>query len=63
MREQSPRHQREFPDRVFGMLPDHWNGLRPGDVVSRRPVGLPFGSVEVFLDDLLSPRQSVAFRT
>ena len=29
----------------------------------RLPVVLPIGSLEVFLDDLLSPRQSVSVRT
>src|SRR5579872_2806500 len=36
------------------MPPDHWNGLRRGDVVARRPVLLPIGSIEVLLDDLLA---------
>jgi len=30
------------------------------DVISRRPVVLPIGSIEVFLDDLLPARKSVA---
>ena len=42
------------------MLANHWNGLGRGDVVPRVPVVLPIGSVEVLLDDLFSPGQSVA---
>ena len=42
------------------MLPYHRDGLGRGDVISWRPVVLPLGAVEVFLDDLLPPRESVA---
>jgi hypothetical protein len=42
------------------MLADHWDWLRGSNVVSRIPVVVPRGAVEVFFDDLLSPGQPVA---
>jgi hypothetical protein len=42
------------------MLADHWDKLGRRNVVPWRPVVLPIGSVEVFLDDLLPPRQPVS---
>ncbi len=42
------------------MLADDRDWLGRRDVVARRPVVLPIGSLEVFLDDLLPPRESVA---
>jgi hypothetical protein len=42
------------------MLADHRDGLGRSDVEPRVPVVLPIGSVKLFLDDLLSPGQSVA---
>ena len=59
-RNQSPPHQRHIAPRFLRMLADHRDGLRRSDVVPRRPVVLPIGSVKLFLDDLLSPGQSVA---
>jgi len=41
------------------MLTDDWDWLGRGDIVPRTPIILPISSVEVFLDDLLPPRQSV----
>lgn len=41
------------------MLADHRDGLSWGDVVPWRPVVLPIGGVEAFLNDLLPPRQPV----
>lgn len=41
------------------MLPDHRDWLRGSDVVAGTPIVIPRGSLEVFLDDLLPPRQSV----
>jgi hypothetical protein len=59
-RNQSPPHERQLADRLLGILADDRDGLGQGDVEAWRPVLLPIGSLEVFLDDLLSPRQSVA---
>ena len=42
------------------MLPHDRNGLCRGDVEAWRPIVLPIGSVEVLLDDLLPPRESIA---
>lgn len=42
------------------MLPHDRNGLCRSDVVPRRPVVSPIGSVKLFLDDLLPSRKSVA---
>jgi hypothetical protein len=41
------------------MLADHRDWLGRGDIVPRTPMILPIRSVEVFLDDLLPPRQLV----
>jgi hypothetical protein len=57
---ESPAHQREFSDRLFGILADHWDRLGWGNVVVGTPLFLPRRAIEVFHDDLLSPRQSVA---
>lgn len=42
------------------MLPDHRDWLRGRDVVARVPIASPRGGIELYLDDLLSARQSVA---
>ncbi len=42
------------------MLADHWDGLSWSDVIAWIPVVFPVGSIEMFLDDLFPPRQSVA---
>jgi hypothetical protein len=42
------------------MLADDWNGLGGGDVVARSPVGFVGSAVEIFLDNLLSPRESIS---
>jgi hypothetical protein len=36
--DQAPTHQRQFPARFLRILPDHWNGLSRGNVVTRSPV-------------------------
>src|SRR5215469_6426700 len=56
----SPTHSRNLTDWFLRMLPDHRDWLRGSDVVPGTPVVLPIGSVEMLLDYLLSPRQSVA---
>ena len=48
------------PDGFLRMLADDRDRLGRGDVVTRAPVFFPGDAVEVFLDKLLSPRQSVA---
>jgi len=60
VRNESPLHQRNLADWLLEMPPDHRDWLRGCDVVSRRPVVLLILSVEVLLNDLLSPGQSVA---
>ena len=50
----------KLPDWFLRMLADHRDRLGRGDVVPRRPVVIPMGSIEVFLDKLLPPRQSVS---
>ena len=42
------------------MLADDGNGLCGRNVVTGLPIVIPRRSVEILLDDLLSPRQSVA---
>jgi hypothetical protein len=42
------------------MLANNWDGLGGGDVVSRAPVWYIGTAVEIFLNDLLSPRKSIA---
>ena len=58
--ESNPTSSGKSDDRLLGMLADNRNGLGRGDVVARSPIVLPSGSVEVFLDDLLPPRESVS---
>jgi hypothetical protein len=60
MRHLAPLHKGKLTNRFLGMLANHRSELSGGDVISRRPVLLPIGSLEVFLDDLLSSGQSVA---
>jgi hypothetical protein len=56
---ETPLHRRNPPDWFLRILPDYWNGLRRGDVESRRPV-VPRSSLEIPLDELLPARQSIA---
>ena len=43
MRDKAPTHSRNLPDGFFWMLPDHWNGQRRSDVVTRLPSRHPMG--------------------
>jgi hypothetical protein len=45
-----------MPDWFLGILTDDGNGLGRGDVVPGSPVRFVGTAVEIFLDDLLSPR-------
>jgi hypothetical protein len=58
-RNETPAHQRQFTDWFFRVMANDRDWLGGSNVVSRRPVIVPCRAVEVFLDDLLSPRQSV----
>jgi hypothetical protein len=42
------------------MLPDDWNLLSWGDILAAAPVLIARDRIELFLDDLLSSRQSVS---
>jgi hypothetical protein len=59
-RNQTPTHRRNLPDWFLWVLPDNRNLLGRRDIVARTPIVIPRGSLEVLLDDLLPPRQSVA---
>src|SRR5262249_693794 len=58
--DESPPHQRDYADGLFGLLANKWDKLRRSDVVARVPVLVPRVGVEVFLDDLLSAGESIA---
>ena len=45
-----PSHRRQFANRFLRILADHRNRLSRRDVVARRPVIIPRGTVEIFLD-------------
>ena len=42
------------------MLADDGHGLCRGDVEARTPVGFVGNAIEIFFDNLLPPRQSIA---
>ena len=58
--DESPAHQRQLADWLFRMLADDRHGLGGRNVVTRIPVFIAGGGVEVLLDKLLSPRKFVA---
>ena len=58
---QSPAHQRQFPDGLLGVLPNNRDRLGRRDVVPGTPVLLSSGDGgEILLDKLLPPRKSIA---
>jgi hypothetical protein len=59
----TPPHQRQLSPWLFCMLADQGNGLGRRGIISWAPAFSIRGSVEVFLNDLLSPTQFVAVRT
>ena len=59
MRNQPPARERNLANRFFWVLPDNRDLLRWRDIEPRVPVLVPRSSVEVSLNDLLSPRQPI----
>ena len=59
IRNESPLHQREHTTWFLWMLANDGNWLRRGNVVARAPAFISLG-IEVFLNDLLAPRKSIA---
>src|ERR1019366_3330445 len=53
-------YQRQFSHRLLRILADDCDRLGRRDVVPRAPVWFVGNAVEIFLDNLLSPRQSIA---
>ena len=60
VRNQTPAHGRGLADRFCRVLADYGDRLRRSNIETRRPVVIPRRSIEILLDDLLSPRESVA---
>ena len=59
-RNQSPADKRQFPHRLLRMLADDGDRLGRGDVETGTPIFFARNGIEVFFENLLSPRQSVA---
>jgi hypothetical protein len=56
---QTPAHKRNLPHWFLRMLADNGHRLGWSDIEPRVPIVVPRIAVEMFLDDLLPPRQSV----
>ena len=59
MGNESPFHERNLPDWFLRVLAQDGNSLSWSDVVTRVPVVIPRGSVEVLLNNLLTPGKPV----
>src|SRR2546427_12254726 len=59
MRNETPLHQSDFTYWLFRILANHRDRLGRSNVVARRPVFFHRGTVEVLLNNLLPPRESV----
>ena len=57
---EAPFHQRQLPDSFSWILANYRNRLGGSEVVARNPIVLPDGGIEIFFDQLLSTRKSVA---
>jgi hypothetical protein len=58
-RNQAPSNERQFAAWLFGMLADDGNRPSGSDVIARPPVIFD-GGVEVFRDELLAMRETIA---